>query len=336
MKKKLFISIMVIVMASACAFGLSACGNNSDSADRWGNVYTLETAYATAKDLGYSGTLEEFIESISGKDGKDGLGVTEALINNDGELIIVFSNGTTKNLGKVVAKDGADGKDGENGLSAFEIYKKYHPDYTGTEQDWLESLKGTDGNDGKDGVGIKYAYINSDGELILVLTNDTTINCGKVSNNDTKEPDNDGDTQIPDSEDIEFGLPLTNINIINGFDFIYDKTLERYYMHQGIDFEAPAGTKVFAVADGIVTQVVTDIVFGESYVTIAHGNDITTTYKYIIATEGLEVGDTVKRGDVIGSVAPADGMEMKDGEHLHFAININGKAVDPADYLDLK
>ena len=28
------------------------------------------------------------------------------------------------------------------GDSAFEIYKKYHPEFTGTEEEWLESLKG--------------------------------------------------------------------------------------------------------------------------------------------------------------------------------------------------
>jgi hypothetical protein len=28
------------------------------------------------------------------------------------------------------------------GDSAFDIYKKYHPEYTGTEEEWLEILKG--------------------------------------------------------------------------------------------------------------------------------------------------------------------------------------------------
>lgn len=44
---------------------------------------------------------------------------------------------------------GADGKDGANGLSAYEIAKKNG--YTGTEQNWLASLKGPAGKDGKDG-----------------------------------------------------------------------------------------------------------------------------------------------------------------------------------------
>lgn len=44
---------------------------------------------------------------------------------------------------------GADGKDGANGLSAYEIAKKNG--YTGTEQEWLASLKGATGATGAPG-----------------------------------------------------------------------------------------------------------------------------------------------------------------------------------------
>ncbi len=40
---------------------------------------------------------------------------------------------------------GIQGAQGNDGLSAFEIYRKYHPEYTGTEQEWIESLKASDG-----------------------------------------------------------------------------------------------------------------------------------------------------------------------------------------------
>ena len=36
--------------------------------------------------------------------------------------------------------DGKPGQDGDDGLSAFEIYQKYHPDYTKTEQEWIEDV----------------------------------------------------------------------------------------------------------------------------------------------------------------------------------------------------
>ena len=43
---------------------------------------------------------------------------------------------------------GATGSAGSAGKSAFEIFKQYHPDYTGTEEEWLESLKGDSGSRG--------------------------------------------------------------------------------------------------------------------------------------------------------------------------------------------
>ena len=38
--------------------------------------------------------------------------IVSTTINENGELIITYSNNTTKNLGVVVGKDGIDGKDG--------------------------------------------------------------------------------------------------------------------------------------------------------------------------------------------------------------------------------
>ena len=131
MKKKLLTAIMAMTMATACAVGFTACGDNNgnNSSNEWGNSYTVEAAYALAQDLGYTGTLEQFIETISGKDG----------------------------------------------LSAFEIYKKYHPEYTGTEEEWIESLKGSTG------VGVKTAYVNDDGDLIIEFIDGATVNCGNIS-----------------------------------------------------------------------------------------------------------------------------------------------------------
>lgn len=52
-------------------------------------------------------------------------------------------------------KDGKDGKDGLNGLSAYEIAVKHG--FSGTEVEWLSSIKGEAGKDGKTPVkGVDY------------------------------------------------------------------------------------------------------------------------------------------------------------------------------------
>lgn len=54
-----------------------------------------------------------------GKDGaagKDGIGLADALIDRDGNLVLTMTDGATKSLGVIVGKDGAPGRDGADGL----------------------------------------------------------------------------------------------------------------------------------------------------------------------------------------------------------------------------
>lgn len=46
---------------------------------------------------------------------KDGVGVAGAIIDRAGSLIVTLTDGTTRDLGPVVGKDGRDGADGKNG-----------------------------------------------------------------------------------------------------------------------------------------------------------------------------------------------------------------------------
>lgn len=73
-----------------------------------------------------------------GEKGSDGISptVTATVVSNGVDLTIVDKNGT-QNVG---IRNGADGNDGK---SAYEI--AIQNGYTGTEKEWLESLKGTDG-----------------------------------------------------------------------------------------------------------------------------------------------------------------------------------------------
>lgn len=50
-----------------------------------------------------------------GADGKDGRGVLDAQINSSGELVLVYTDGTSDTVGRVVGKDGEPGKDGSAG-----------------------------------------------------------------------------------------------------------------------------------------------------------------------------------------------------------------------------
>ena len=95
------------------------------------------------KELGFTGTFEEFLASFKGERGADGaVGATGA-------------KGDT----------GERGQDGENGKSAYEI--AVVNGYVGNEEQWLASLKGRDGSPGRDGRNGLSAYELADGELLF-------------------------------------------------------------------------------------------------------------------------------------------------------------------------
>lgn len=85
------------------------------------------SAYEIAVEHGFVGTETEWLESLKGVDGKNG---TDGLPGKDGK------NGT----------DGLPGRDGIDGKSAYIIAVEHG--FTGTENEWLQSLKGADGKDG--------------------------------------------------------------------------------------------------------------------------------------------------------------------------------------------
>ena len=52
---------------------------------------------------------------LSSCNSNDAIGITNAEINENGELILKYSDGTEQNLGVVVGSDGVDGENGLNG-----------------------------------------------------------------------------------------------------------------------------------------------------------------------------------------------------------------------------
>lgn len=68
---------------------------------------------------------ERGAEGPAGKPGRDGLDVRDMLRNSDDHLIAVMSDGTTRDLGLFVGKDGSNGKDGADGLSMADVSREY-------------------------------------------------------------------------------------------------------------------------------------------------------------------------------------------------------------------
>ena len=103
-----------------------------------------------------------------------------------------------------------------------------------------------------------------------------------------------------------------------------DPMTGRNTMHRGIDFAASIGTPIVSPADGAVIKVEEQTGYG-LVVMIDHGFGMMTKYAHL-ADAAVRAGDTVRRGDRIGSV----GMSGRStGPHLHYEVLVDGVAADP-------
>lgn len=172
----------------------------------------------------------------------------------------------------------------------------------------------------------------------VALANRSRTEIGAGSSIDSTQQG--GTSDIDDKPVVEqpetFIAPLATVNVLNEHGFYYNKTLNIYYEHQGVDFTAEVGSEVYAVASGTVEAVYTADILVGTQIIIDHGNGVKSVYEYVTAKEGLKAGDKVSQGDVIATVAEANGGEYKDGAHLHFEVFEEDKSVDPAKYLTLE
>ena len=89
------------------------------------------------------------------------------------------------------------------------------------------------------------------------------------------------------------------------------------FMHEGIDLVAPAGTPVYAAADGVVVGAAPNGRYG-NWIRIEHGGKLATVYGHLMAfAPGIEPGESVVRGELIGFVGSTG---RSTGAHLHFEV----------------
>lgn len=99
--------------------------------------------------------------------------------------------------------------------------------------------------------------------------------------------------------------------------------------HTGIDWAAPEGTKVVAAANGTVEIKENQDDYG-NLVVLRHRYDVKTAYAHLRDfAQGLQEGQTVKEGDVIGFVGNTG---VSTGAHLHFEVRINDTFNDALTY----
>lgn len=100
--------------------------------------------------------------------------------------------------------------------------------------------------------------------------------------------------------------------------------------HTGIDFAAKAGTHIYSWRDGKVTFAGWSGGYG-NFIVVDHGNGFVTRYAHC-SKIAVTKGQTVSQGQIIGYVGTTGN---STGNHLHFEIKVNGRFVNPRNYLSI-
>ncbi len=98
--------------------------------------------------------------------------------------------------------------------------------------------------------------------------------------------------------------------------------------HKGLDIAGRMGTPIYAAADGQVIYATSKRSLGIA-VKMRHGYGIETVYGHMQETL-VKPGQTVKRGQQIGLMGSTG---RSTGPHLHYAVLVNGKTVNPRNYI---
>ena len=103
--------------------------------------------------------------------------------------------------------------------------------------------------------------------------------------------------------------------------------------HNGLDIAAPWETPVIATADGVITVMTKDPFFGNMIEIEHRASQMKTLYGHLKNhADGLQVGQQVKRDEIIGYVGNSG---RSTGTHLHYGVFANSKWQNPKNHIIL-
>ena len=136
----------------------------------------------------------------------------------------------------------------------------------------------------------------------------------KSTNSSTKE-----------NQFVPFGSPLQDVyQVSSPYGYRMDPFTNVSSLHEGVDLVAEANSKIFATADGVVTQSGQVAGYG-LLIEIKHGTSLMTRYGHANKLF-VQVGDVVKKGQLIGLVGNTG---RSTGYHLHYEVLLGGQPIDP-------
>ncbi|MBN2466473.1 M23 family metallopeptidase [candidate division WOR-3 bacterium] len=120
--------------------------------------------------------------------------------------------------------------------------------------------------------------------------------------------------------------PLQFAKVTSHFGNRFHPILRRWRQHTGVDYGAPTGTPVSAIADGKVVMARWNGGYG-NFVQVRHSRGLVSCYGHLSRYgAGIRAGRSVRQGQTVGYVGSTG---LSTGPHLHFEVRQGGKPVNP-------
>jgi murein DD-endopeptidase MepM/ murein hydrolase activator NlpD len=134
----------------------------------------------------------------------------------------------------------------------------------------------------------------------------------------------DGVIAVPSDKPVQ-----ASVTMMSPFGYRSDPFNHRAAMHPGIDLSGAYGTPIYATADGTVLRAGWNSGGYGNLVEIDHGRGITTRYGHMSAIM-VSAGQHITRGQQVGRMGSTG---RSTGNHLHYEVRIDGRAVNPIPFM---
>lgn len=175
---------------------------------------------------------------------------------------------------------------------------------------------------------------NWDSSSSTAQTNNTVSGVADGRNSSSQASSSQVSSSQPSSGDSTsktvYTMPVTGsvLTAFSGDKPVYDKTMDDWRTHDGVDLAAAEGTPVKACAAGTVSDVKIDDELGQEVI-IDHGNGLKSIYANLTNQVTVKKGQGVEAGDTIGCVGETAESEIAVAPHLHFEMTKDGTEIDP-------
>jgi murein DD-endopeptidase MepM/ murein hydrolase activator NlpD len=155
----------------------------------------------------------------------------------------------------------------------------------------------------------------------------------------TTAPNTDAGTTpspVPEKQPFKLTQPVQGylLSVHDTEALVFSVTMQDFRTHTGIDIEAEAGAPVVAAAAGVICGAYEDALMGYT-IEIDHGDGYITVYRNLDETlpDGIQVGASVRAGQLIAAVGDSALIEQAELPHLHFELKKDTSPIDPLTYL---